>query len=368
MATPRTTQASAETKLVKIASIVTTTGTQIRAKIDNDTVDQYAEAMQERDSQFPPVVVFHDGSQFILADGFHRVMAATRNGTKSINADVRKGTKADALRYALSANSAHGLRRTNLDKRRSVELALAEWPKLSDREIARICAVGDHLVADARSANCGNPAVEQPRIGRDGKTRCQPANRKVKASRAQTIDVDSAMTYGEVTGKPCSPPTPREQIVGLRPDLADVLRDEPEERPHVVARVEVMPGAAPVTPPPPLASPADQLRREILEVDRQIRELQTKKSELHSKLDAAILLSPNAVTCSSEGCLAVFENDSEAVTLYECADCGQTFTEDDSSDGCSNRCPSCNKFAAKLTDRGCPECSGGELIEVDAAV
>lgn len=33
------------------------------------------------------------------------------------------------------------LRRTNADKRKDVELALKQWPDLSDREIARICAV-----------------------------------------------------------------------------------------------------------------------------------------------------------------------------------------------------------------------------------
>jgi 5-methylcytosine-specific restriction endonuclease McrA len=142
---------------------------------------------------------------------------------------------------------------------------------------------------------------------------------------------------------------------------------EPDDPPHVVARVDAMPAVVTATPPPPsLASPIEQLRREIQDVERQIRELKTKESELRSKLRAAILLSANAVHCSDENCGAVFEDVSEAVTLYECQECGDPFTEDDSADGCSHRCPSCNKFAAKLTDNGCPECSRGELIKQEA--
>ncbi len=78
---------------------------------------------------------------------------------------------------------------SNADKRRSVELALGEWPELSDREIARICCVNDHLVADARKTNCGNPAVEQPttRIGADGKRRKMPARKAPTRKQSPTL-------------------------------------------------------------------------------------------------------------------------------------------------------------------------------------
>jgi uncharacterized ParB-like nuclease family protein len=157
---------------LELSAIRCDCGTQIRAAIHEPTVDEYAEAMTQK-ADFPPVVVFHDGSQYVLADGFHRVMAASRRGQKQISADVRQGTKSDALRFALGANALHGLKRTNADKRRSVELALAEWPKLSNREIARVCAVGETLVRDTRP-NCAKSAVEPTRIGADGKERRVP--------------------------------------------------------------------------------------------------------------------------------------------------------------------------------------------------
>jgi len=154
-------------------------GTQIRASISSETVDEYANAMTAGDIM-PPVVVFHDGNEYILADGFHRVMAATRIGWKEIRAEVKKGTKSDALRFALSANTTHGLKRTNADKRRSAELALAEWPDLSDRELARICGVGNQLVSQTRNELCESHSSQQPRLGADGKKRKAPKKKKPK--------------------------------------------------------------------------------------------------------------------------------------------------------------------------------------------
>jgi hypothetical protein len=168
---------AAKTEALTISDIITTGGTQIRAAVNSDTVDQYAEAMNGGD-EFPPLIVFHDGSRYILADGFHRIMAASRNGAKEIKCEIRKGTKSDAIKFALSANSKHGLQRTNRDKRRSVELALAEWPNLSDREFAKICAVSFMLVASIRRelpTYCSpNPAK---RIGADGKSRKMPTRK-----------------------------------------------------------------------------------------------------------------------------------------------------------------------------------------------
>ena len=94
-----------KTTCLKLTEIVTTAGTQVRARLDTDTVDEYASAMVDG-AVFPPVVVFHDGNRYILADGFHRIMAAQRNGFKDFECDVRKGAKSDALKFALAANSA----------------------------------------------------------------------------------------------------------------------------------------------------------------------------------------------------------------------------------------------------------------------
>lgn len=179
-----------KTQTLKLCKITTTAGTQIRAKIDDDTVDQYAEAMLDATNKFPPVVVFHDGNQYILADGFHRVIAASRNGFTDIEAQIEKGTRADALKFALGANSTHGLKRTNADKRRSVELALTEWPKMADLEIAKICAVDNHTVASVRrdmETTREIPKLET-RIGADGKERKMPVKKQSQSKEKDGCD------------------------------------------------------------------------------------------------------------------------------------------------------------------------------------
>ena len=126
--------------------------TQMRvAGIDLGVVAEYAEAM-EAGAVFPPIIVFHDGKAFWPGDGFHRIEAARRIGLDVIAGDVRDGDRRDALLFAASANDTHGLRRTQADRRRSVETLLRDpmWSKWSDREIGKACAVDHKTVGRAR--------------------------------------------------------------------------------------------------------------------------------------------------------------------------------------------------------------------------
>ena len=124
---------------------------QPRMKIDPAIVREYAAAMSEG-TQFPPVIVFHDGDNYWVADGFHRIMAAKEAGLTHIDAEVRVGTPRDAVLYAVGTNSAHGIRRSNADKRRAVEMLLSdeEWRQLSNIEIARRCVVSHTFVNSVR--------------------------------------------------------------------------------------------------------------------------------------------------------------------------------------------------------------------------
>ena len=69
-----------------------------------------------------------------------------------------------------------------------------------------------------------------------------------------------------------------------------------------------------------------------------------------------------------EDCLARLDDNQEPVTIYECEQCSTRFTEEGSADGCSNRCPGCNKFASKFSDNGCPNCGEGELQKITASI
>lgn len=136
---------------VAIASINMDGGTQPRAAIDFDVVEEYALALATG-AEFPPAIVYFDGSTYWLADGFHRTHAHKAAGRQSIECDVRQGTRRDAILFSVGANASHGMRRTNEDKRRAVLALLndAEWAKWSDREIGRRCNVDDKTVARLR--------------------------------------------------------------------------------------------------------------------------------------------------------------------------------------------------------------------------
>jgi uncharacterized ParB-like nuclease family protein len=126
-------------------------GTQPRESINLEIVTEYAEAIAAG-NDLPPVVVFHDGAEHWLADGFHRWHGHKQAGKASIHADVRAGSLLDAKLYAVGANGAHGLRRTNDDKRKAVQMVLDEpaWKDWSDRAIADACGVSHTFVAQIR--------------------------------------------------------------------------------------------------------------------------------------------------------------------------------------------------------------------------
>lgn len=141
---------------VKLSKLRIDGGTQMRAALDDNTVFDYVQAMIAYGGwgTFPPIVVFHDGKEYWLGDGFHRAAAFRESFPDeiAIPADIRPGTRRDAILYAAQANASHGLRRSQADKRRSVETLLRdeEWRQWSDREIARRCNVSADLVGAVR--------------------------------------------------------------------------------------------------------------------------------------------------------------------------------------------------------------------------
>lgn len=118
--------------------------------------------------KFPPLTLFDVEGKRLLVDGAHRLEAAKRCGLKRIACIVRDGNRQDAVKYALGANRGHGLQRGNEDKRRCAEIALREFPELSDRAIAEMCGVSDRFVNKVRGRADANRS-DLTRTGRDGK-------------------------------------------------------------------------------------------------------------------------------------------------------------------------------------------------------
>lgn len=123
---------------IEIKAIRTDGGTQVRAQLVQSQVEEYASQMREGD-EFPPLDVFHDGSEYWLADGFHRFFAQKSNGLLEVECTVHQGTVRDALWFAIAANKNRGLDLDPKDKRANAERCLRdeEWGKLSYTEIGK---------------------------------------------------------------------------------------------------------------------------------------------------------------------------------------------------------------------------------------
>jgi hypothetical protein len=159
-----------EVRKILITQIRTDAGTQTRAAIDTRVVADYADEIRAG-ADFPPITVFTtNGTEFVLADGFHRLAARAKNGEIDILADVRHGTVTDALDFALRSNHRHGVRRKNADKKCAVRRALENetLSKLSSRELAEICGVSHTFVQAIRDQL--ETVSTSTVIGSDGKT------------------------------------------------------------------------------------------------------------------------------------------------------------------------------------------------------
>lgn len=153
---------------MKLSQLTLDPSLQMRKQLNQDVVDEYAKAMLDGD-KFPPIIVFNDGENNYVAEGFTRCAAAKQSGLELIDADVQMGTYDDAFDYAFTkANHANGQRYTPEDKRFAIGKALEfdRYAKKSDRELARIYKVSHTFVSKIRKVEGKQPETIQ--VNRNG--------------------------------------------------------------------------------------------------------------------------------------------------------------------------------------------------------
>ena len=218
--------------VLDIDKIIADDTVRTRAAVNEEIVKEYADQMGPR-STFPPVTVFSDGASYWLGDGFHRVEAAKSLRHAYIEAEVRDGTRLDAITFGFKANDHHGLRRTNADKEYAVTMALREFKGRSDRAIADLCGVGHQLVARVRQLD---DSSSSSRTGLDGKTR------KVKPKAAKPTSKKEPVSMSKPQAAPSEEPQdmPGDQegssplVVGAEAPTSPV---QPEEQKVISAPV-----------------------------------------------------------------------------------------------------------------------------------
>lgn len=200
------------TECIPLAAIRLDGGTQPRAALNSGAIEDYTEAMAAG-ATFPPVTVFYDGTDYWLADGFHRVKAAHAASCDTIECELHQGTQADAQWYSFSANKTNGLRRTTKDKQRAVRAALLHERSraLSDSCIARHVGVDSQTVANWRhkmESSSEIQKIDSRRVTRRGQTYQQ--NTSKIGRRTQTTPAESE---GERSKDDLGPRTARSQRV-----------------------------------------------------------------------------------------------------------------------------------------------------------
>lgn len=209
-----------QSKQVKLTDIRLDGGTQPRTDVDHDVIDTYAEAYRSG-AKFPPAVVFFDGKEYWLADGFHRWWASRKADRKAMLCDIHNGTQQDAQWYSYSANRTHGLNRSNQDKQRAVRAALLHpnGAQLSDSQIAEHVGVAVNTVCKYRAEmeSTLQIAKSPDRTGRDGRT-------------INTANIGRKAVVEEVEEEPASEPSTADEF-----DWDAIEHEEGEESTPVPA-------------------------------------------------------------------------------------------------------------------------------------
>lgn len=106
----------------------------IRQKLDAETIERYMEVLDE----LPPVVLYKLDGELIMADGFHREAAAERLGRSKVEAEIRQGTRDEALEYAVRANVSHGKALSSEEYREAVRRLRRLHPNWGYGQIAKM--------------------------------------------------------------------------------------------------------------------------------------------------------------------------------------------------------------------------------------
>lgn len=215
---------------VQLDRIQQTHETQARDHIDSQHVKDIADAIRAG-NPIDPVTLFADGQTYWIGDGHHRINAAVQADSKKVTAHVHSGGKVAAIMHAAGANATHGLKRTNADKRRAVEMCLDALKQTGktwkQADIARHCGVARATVAEVQAER--GERERQP--SREAQEQRQTMARKPKCQVDMSADKDlRAKTPqpapADVTPESLAEAAPVQPIVTVPPVEHDPKLDE----------------------------------------------------------------------------------------------------------------------------------------------
>jgi hypothetical protein len=184
---------------------------------------------------FPPVTVFFDGSDYWLADGFHRYFGTKSNGKTSIDADVENGTVQEARKYSWKANAKRGLQLSSEDYKNIIcEMYKdEETKKWSSRQIAEWVGVSHTYVSKIKNSleTVASENTEKKYINKHGKESVMKTEKIGKSKpkskdKPKTTAPDLTMVKQEVVVELNEKIDELAQTVNVLADENTVMRDK----------------------------------------------------------------------------------------------------------------------------------------------
>jgi transposase len=181
-------------------------GTQPRGLLDEDHINDLLVSLKSG-AKLEEILVYYDGENYWLTDGYHRLAATIRYGKDKIRANIRQGTLEEAQWHSFSVNQHNVLKRSNADKQRAIIGALKHcygYSK-SNTDIARHCGVDEKTVRIWRSSLEESGEIqksESREVFRNGtvyhRQVSDKKHSKTESQKFKVIATDIPEYYGEV--------------------------------------------------------------------------------------------------------------------------------------------------------------------------
>ncbi len=127
---------------LQVRDIIADNTIDIRDRMDETTILEYIDIFD----RLPAITVFDTPEGYLLADGFHRLSAAERLGRNEIEAEVKTGTRDDALEFAAYANATAPLKLTTEERRVGVRRLHRLHPDWSPQRLGELMACSERVV------------------------------------------------------------------------------------------------------------------------------------------------------------------------------------------------------------------------------
>lgn len=140
-----------------IEDIVMVEELQVRKKMDNKTINAYMTVLKDGGIMpIPKAAKINDG--YLLIDGWHRVTAMRRLDYLQVDVEIVAWSMEDAMAYASTANSAHGLRIKKSEFRKALWLFMKGNRHIKGKHgaIKSLRDIRDELKADVSHTTIRN--------------------------------------------------------------------------------------------------------------------------------------------------------------------------------------------------------------------